>query len=242
MKMQMQMKMKMKMKMKMRIRTILLTAVVSMVLAEGVPAPVACAHDSHQHGTSPKDNAVSSPQAPQEKVPRRLDEGEQRRYFTDTTLLDQDGREVRFYTDALRGKIVLISFIYTNCTDICPILMHNLSDVQNSLGDRFGKDVFFVSISVDPEDDSPEELKRYAERYSAKPGWTLLTGPKKSVDAVIRRFGEFKEDFEDHSMVFVLGDVKNARWSKMRGDQPPEIVMPRILDLLERRGAGTGSR
>lgn len=224
-----------------RIRTMLVTAAFSAVLAVGMPAVDVYAHDAHRHGAPPKDNAISSPQAPREKVPRRLDEGEQRRYFTDTTLLDQDGREVRFYTDALMGKIVLLSFFYTNCTDICPTLMHNLSDVQDSLGDRFGKEVFFVSISVDPEDDTPEELKKYAERYNAKRGWILLTGPKKDVDAVIKRFGEFQEDFEDHSMVFVLGDVKNARWSKMRGDQPPESVMPRILDLLERRPARTGS-
>jgi len=222
----------------MRIRKALASAALSAVLAGGMPAPGALAHDAHRHGPQATDNAVSAPQSPAGKVPLRLDEGEQRRYFTDTRLLDQDGREVRFYTDALRGKIVLVSFIYTNCTDICPTLMHNLSDVQDSLGDRFGRDVFFVSISVDPEDDTPEELKRYGERYNAKPGWTFLTGPKKDVDAVIRRFGEFKEDFEDHSTTFVLGDVKNARWSRMRGDLPPESVLPRILDLLSRRGAG----
>jgi cytochrome oxidase Cu insertion factor (SCO1/SenC/PrrC family) len=222
----------------MRVRGMLASAVLSAVLAGGTPGPGVLAQDAHRHGAPPADNAVSSPQAPKEKVPRRLDEEEQRRYFTDTRLLDQDGREVRFYTDALRGKIVLISFIYTSCTDICPILMHNLTDVQASLGDRFGKDVFFVSISVDPEDDTPEELRKYAERYDAKPGWTFLTGPKKDVDAVIRRFGEFQADFEEHSMTFVLGDVKNARWSKMRGDQPPEAVLPRIRDLLSRREAG----
>ena len=226
----------------MRIRRMLASAALSAVLACGMPAPGVLAHDAHRHGAPPENVGSAAVQAPGEKVPRRLDEGEQRRYFSDTRLLDQDGREVRFYTDALRGKIVLISFIYTSCTDICPILMSHLSDVQNSLGDRFGKDVFFVSISVDPEDDTPEELKEYAERYETKPGWTFLTGPKKDVDAVIRRFGEFQEDFEDHSMTFVLGDVKNARWSKMRGDQPPETVMPRILDLMERREAGTGSR
>jgi len=220
----------------------LASAALSAVLACGMPAPGVLAHDAHRLGAPPENVGGVAGQAPGEKVPRRLDEGEQRRYFTDTRLLDQDGREVRIYTDALRGKIVLISFIYTSCTDICPILMSHLSDVQNSLGDRFGKDVFFVSISVDPVDDTPEELKKYAERYETKPGWTFLTGPKKDVDAVIRRFGEFQEDFEDHSMTFVLGDVKNARWSKLRGDQPPEILLHRILDLLERRGAGTGSR
>ena len=226
----------------MRIRKRLASAALSAVLAGGMPAPGVLAHDAHRLGAPPENVGGVAGQAPGEKVPRRLDEGEQRRYFTDTRLLDQDGREVRFYTDALRGKIVLISFLYTSCTDICPILTHNLSDVQNSLGDRFGKVVFFVSISVDPVYDTPEELKKYAERYETKPGWTFLTGPKKDVDAVIRRFGEFQEDFEDHSMTFVLGDVKNARWSKMRGDQPPETVMPRILDLMERREAGTGSR
>ena len=222
--------------MSMRIRTAWMGILAAWLAGGGWAA----AHDAHQHGAPPKDNAVSAPQSPREKVPRRLDEGEQLRYFTDTKLLDQDGREVRFYTDALRGKIVLISFIYTNCTDICPILMHNLSDVQDSLGDRFGRDVFFLSISVDPEDDTPEELKKYAERYNTKPGWTLLTGKKSDVDAVIKRFGEFKDDFEDHSMVFVVGDVKNARWFKVRGDLPPEAVLPRIRDLLDRREAGPG--
>jgi len=227
---------------KILIRRMLASAALATVLAGGVPAPDVLAHDAHRRGAPPTDNGVPALQAPGEKLPRRLDEGEQRRYFTDTRLLDQDGREVRFYTGALRGKIVLISFIYTNCTDICPILMHNLSDVQNSLGERFGKDVFFLSISVDPEDDTPEELKKYAGRYEAKPGWTFLTGPKKDVDAVIRRFGEFKDDFEDHSMTFVLGDVKNARWSKMRGDQPPETILSRIRDLLSRREGAKGPK
>jgi len=226
----------------MRIRVILGSAALSTVLAAGMPVPGALAHDAQRHGAPPKDNGALVLHPPAEKVPRRLDEGEQRRYFTDTKLMDQDGREVRFYTDALRGKIVLISFIYTTCTDVCPILMHNLADVQDRLGDRFGKDVFFVSISVDPVEDTPEELKKYAERYGARPGWTFLTGPKKDVDAVIRRFGEFKEDFQDHSMTFVLGDVKNALWSRMRGDQPPEMVLPRIRALLSRREAGASFR
>jgi len=227
---------------KMRIRRMLASAALSVVLAGGMPAPGALAHDAHRHGALPQDNGVPALQAPGGKVPRRLDEREQRRYFTDTNLLDQDGREVRFYSDVLRGKIVLISFVYTSCTDICPILMHNLSDVQASLGDRFGKDVFFVSISVDPEDDTPEELKKYAARYEAKPGWIFLTGPKKDVDAVVGRFGEFHDDFEDHSMTFVLGDVKNGRWSKMRGDHPPEIVLSRIRDLLSRREGAKGPK
>ncbi|RJP20906.1 MAG: SCO family protein [Deltaproteobacteria bacterium] len=199
--------------------------------------PAAWAHDPKRHAP-PAAAPPASAKPPGDagpKTPLRLDEGEQRRYFTDTELVDQDGRKLRFYTDVLKGRLVLISFIYTSCTDICPILMHNLGDVQELLGDAFGKDVFFVSISVDPEDDTPKELKAYGERYDAKPGWTFLTGGKGNVDRVIKRFGEWKEDFEDHSMIFLLGDVKNARWSKMRGDSPPEVVAVRLRDLLERR-------
>jgi cytochrome oxidase Cu insertion factor (SCO1/SenC/PrrC family) len=165
----------------------------------------------------------------------RTDENYQRKYFTDLPLFNQDGKPVRFYTDMLQGKVVLISFIYTNCTDICPILMPNLAEIQNQLGDRFGRGVHFVSISVDPESDTPEELKEYGEKYGAKAGWTFLTGKKENIDWVVYKLGQYTEDFEDHTMLFLLGDVKNARWAKMRGDLPPEAVAARLLDLLERR-------
>lgn len=203
------------------------------VLSAPLFDPVACAHDASRHGAS----AVPRVEPPAPALPKRLDESEQRNYFTDTPLLTQEGRKVHFYSDVLKGKVVLISFIYTNCTDICPLLMHNLQDVQDKLGDRFGRDVFFVSISVDPEDDTPEELRKYGERYNAKPGWTFLTGAKEDVDRVVYRLGQYAPDFEDHSMLFLLGDVKNARWQKIRGDLPPDSVTPRILDLL-RPGEG----
>jgi cytochrome oxidase Cu insertion factor (SCO1/SenC/PrrC family) len=178
---------------------------------------------------------------PKPSVPKRLDEAEQRKYFTDLPLLTQDGKPVKFYTDVLKGKLVLISFIYTNCTDICPILMHNLVDVQEKLGEKFGKDVFFVSISVDPEDDTPEELKKYAERYEAKPGWTFLTGKKENVDWVIYKLGQYTADFEDHSMTFLLGDVKNAKWAKLKGESEPEVVSVKIREFLLNREAGGDS-
>lgn len=212
-----------------RPRTVAILA--AAVLSSFLFLPVAGAHDAGRHGPS----AAPRVEPPGPAVPKRLDESEQRNYFTDTPLLTQEGRKVHFYSDVLKGKVVLISFIYTNCTDICPLLMHNLQDVQDKLGDRFGRDIFFVSISVDPEDDTPEELRKYGERYNAKAGWTFLTGTKENVDRVVYRLGQYAPDFEDHSMLFLLGDVKNARWQKIRGDLPPDSVTPRILDLLRRR-------
>jgi cytochrome oxidase Cu insertion factor (SCO1/SenC/PrrC family) len=203
-------------------------------------AAPALAHDAHSH--SPKASPPPGAQdVPKPSVPKRLDETEQRKYFTDLPLLTQDGKPVKFYTDVLRGKLVLISFIYTNCTDICPTLMHNLVDVQEKLGEKFGKDVFFVSISVDPEDDTPEELKKYAERYEAKPGWTFLTGKKENVDWVIYKLGQYTADFEDHSMTFLLGDVKNAKWAKLKGDSEPEVVSVKIQEFLLNREFGGDS-
>lgn len=170
------------------------------------------------------------------RAPKRLDEAVQREYFTDSPLLDQDGAPVRFYTDVLRGKIVLVSFFYTGCTDVCPVLMHTLRDVKDRIGERFGRDVFFVSISVDPENDTPEVLKEYAARYhQAGPGWTFLTGKRDDVDRVVGKLGQYTPDFEDHSTLFLIGDVKNARWRKVRGDLSPGEAASLLIDLLERR-------
>jgi len=221
-------------------KRISIMAAAALLLVSGailLQGPPALAHDAH----SPTPKATPPPGAqdvPKPSVPKRLDENEQRKYFTDLPLLTQDGKAVRFYTDVLRGRLVLISFIYTNCTEICPILMHNLVDVQEKLGARFGKDVFFVSISVDPEDDTPEELKKYAERYEAKPGWTFLTGKKENVDWVIYKLGQYTPDFEDHSMTFLLGDVKNARWAKLKGDSDPGIVGAKVEEFLMYRDTG----
>jgi len=209
---------------------------IAIVLAAGIFSatfsPLAArAHDEHRRTPS----SAIEVEAPAVRLPKRLDEAEQRNYFTDTHLLTQDGRQVRFYTDVLQGKIVIISFFYTNCTDVCPILMHNLQDVQDRLGDRFGRDVFFVSISVDPEDDTPEVIGKFSRRYNAKAGWMFLTGKKEDVDRVVQKLGQYSPEFEDHSMLFLLGDVKNARWRKIRGDLPPGNVTSLVFELLEHR-------
>jgi cytochrome oxidase Cu insertion factor (SCO1/SenC/PrrC family) len=111
------------------------------------------------------------------------DEQTSRDYFTDLALVDQEGRRVRFYSDVLKDRVVLISFIYTNCKDACPLIMHRLSQVRDQLGEAFGKRVFFVSVSVDPARDTPQALAKYASQHKAEhPGWVFLTGEKAHVD------------------------------------------------------------
>ena len=87
-----------------------------------------------------------------------------RNYFTDTVLYDQDGRAVRFYSDVLQGNVVVVNFIFTRCTEACPLLTRRMNAVRRDLGDRFGREVRFVSISVDPEFDTPAGAPRVRRR------------------------------------------------------------------------------
>src|SRR5258708_14847101 len=89
-----------------------------------------------------------------------------------------------FYDDLIKGKVVAIDLIYTHCMDSCPLETARLAQVQKMLGDRVGRDIFFYSISIDPDNDTPEELKAYAEKYHAGPGWLFLTGKKEDVELI----------------------------------------------------------
>jgi protein SCO1/2 len=113
--------------------------------------------------------------------------------------------------------------------------MQSFHEVQRLLGDRVGKEVFLVSISLDPETDTPEALKAYGERYRAGPGWTFLTGGKKNLDWVVYKLGQYRADIENHSTLFLLGDVKNGRWRKIPGSTPPEAIVMDIDTLFLKR-------
>ncbi len=87
-------------------------------------------------------------------------------YFPNLPLTTQDGTTVHFYDDVIKGKIVVIDLIYTHCVDSCPLETARLAQVQKMLGDRVGKDIFFYSITIDPDRDTPRVLKEYAEQIS----------------------------------------------------------------------------
>lgn len=152
-------------------------------------------------------------------------------YFGDIPLVDQDGREMRLYSDLLKGKIVIIDVIFTTCTGVCPILSGTFAKFQDRLGDRLGKDVFLLSISVDPVNDTPAKLKEYAARFKAKPGWYFLTGSKDNVDAALRKLGQYVENKESHQNLFILGNERTGLWKKAFGLSKPEELYP-ILDSV----------
>ena len=106
------------------------------------------------------------------------------------TLTDQDGKRIALKD--LRGKVLAITFIFASCADTCPLLTAKMAGLQNRLGAEFGPQVYFVSITVDPQRDTPEILKRYAEAHRANPaGWAFLTGTPAEIREVARRYGIF---------------------------------------------------
>jgi protein SCO1 len=154
--------------------------------------------------------AQQSPNAPGDSL-----SGAAREYFTDVQLITQNGDSVRLYSDLLKGKVVVINAFFGTCTGSCPRISGVLSGLQERLGDQLGRDVFLLSFSVDPEEDTPAKLKEYAERFHARPGWVFLTGSKANMDFALSRLGQKVDRKEDHLTVFVVGNDRTGLWKKV---------------------------
>jgi protein SCO1/2 len=157
------------------------------------------------------------------------------KYFTDTVLIDQDGIERRFYTDLISGKAVVIQVMFTTCKDSCPVMAKNFEWIQQSLGARVGQDVHMLSISIDPETDSPARLKEYAERFKARPGWYVLGGKKENVEFVLQKLGLLVAQKQDHLNLFLIGNDRTGLWKKALGISDP-VKLIEIVNSVVRDG------
>jgi protein SCO1/2 len=148
-------------------------------------------------------------------------------WFTNVELQTHEGKTVRFYDDLMKDKIVLINFMFTECGDICPGMTQNLSEVQRLLGDRVGRDIFMYSISLEPETDTPEKLKAYAETFDVGPGWLFLTGARKDVELLRARLGFVDSDpSEDADLDQHIGTVRIANVPLHRWMMAPALLAP----------------
>jgi protein SCO1/2 len=152
------------------------------------------------------------------------DDAAAERYFTNTELLDQDGRRRHFYEDLLRGRKVLIDFAFTSCKGACPTMTANLARVQELLRAR-GERVTILTITVDPVNDTPAVLKRYAAKFKAGPGWYFLTGAPKDVAAVLKRLGGLARKPDEHATTLLLGDTRTGMWLKTIATERPETIV-----------------
>jgi len=183
------------------------------------PAPPAEPHDhSHMSNTA----EASSPA---------------QKYFTDVELINQDGKKVHFYSDVLKGKTVIVNAFFTSCTSVCPPMNRNMEKIQEALGDRVGRDVFLVSMTVDPETDTPARMKEYAKKFHAGPGWLFLTGKKENLDWALYKLGQYVENKDDHQTVLIIGNEPTGLWKKAFGMANVAELVQVVESVVNDKGA-----
>lgn len=163
-------------------------------------------------------------------------------YFTNTPFVTHEGKTVRFFDDLIKGKRVIINFIFTSCGDSCPLETARLTQVKKILGDHMGKDIFFYSFTVDPDNDTPGELKKYAETFQAGPGWLFLTGKKRDLELVRRKLGQAaaagQNQITDHSTSLMIGNEATGEWIRESSMDNPQYIATIVRDWM----AGSGHR
>lgn len=151
----------------------------------------------------------------------------------DVDVLDQDGNRLRFYTDLVKGKTIAINFIFTNCTTICPPLAATFQRVQKQMGDKVGKDVHFISISVDPVTDTPERLKAWGAKFKAGPGWTFVTANKEEMNKLLEALGAAVSSREEHSPALIVGNDLKGVWTRTYGLAAPSQIVGLIQKVMD---------
>lgn len=176
---------------------------------------------------------VLAPVAPAAAAPGAPDRlQKQREWFTDTPLVTQDGKPVRFFEDVVKDHVVVIQFIFTRCQGACPLTTQKLVQTKAELGGALGDGLRFVSISVDPGHDGPAQLAEFARKHGAAvPGWLLLGGERADVDRVVQRLGQTAGAPEDHATLFVAGNARTNHWVRIRPDTPAAAIAQRIREL-----------
>jgi len=176
-------------------------------------------------------NADFAPAAPRERI--------RDRYFPNVTLRTQDDKPVRFYDDLVKDKVVTINFFFAKCEEICPLVMANLARVQKLLGDKVGRDLFMISISLKPEQDTPDKLKAYAAMHGAQPGWTFLTGQPADVERLRRSLGftnpdtKLDQDVNQHIGNVRYGNEPLMLWGACPGQASPEWIAESISWMIQ---------
>jgi protein SCO1/2 len=194
-------------------------------------AIVATAQNSRAQAPAQSPASEAKPAAPpaphdHSHMSKTPGESPAQKYFTDVELTNQDGKKVHFYSDILKGKTVVVNAFFTTCTSVCPPMNRNMEKIQEALGDRVGRDVFLVSITVDPEVDTPARLKDYSKKFHAGPGWIFLTGKKENLDWALYKLGQYVENKDDHKTIFIVGNEPTGLWKKAFG-------MANVVELVQ---------
>jgi cytochrome oxidase Cu insertion factor (SCO1/SenC/PrrC family) len=151
-----------------------------------------------------------------------------------TRILDQNGKQLNFYNDLIKGKTVAINFIFTTCTTVCPPLTATFRKVQQTAAER-GLDVKLVSVSVDPVIDTPERLRAFAEKFNADTGWTFVTGEKGEIDSLLQSLGVAVTNKNDHTPMILIGNDSLNYWTRAYGLSSPTKLVDLIAEAASRK-------
>jgi protein SCO1/2 len=168
-------------------------------------------------------------------TPRRTPGPARTSGIPDVPLLTHEGKRVRFHTDLVKDRVVFVSMMYTQCSEQCPLMTQNLRRVQEALGSRAGRDVFFYSITLLPEFDRPADLKAYAALNRVGPGWTFLTGAKADVEAIRLGMGFYDPDplvdadISQHTGMVRVGNDSLQRWAMAPLLQEPHLILETLM-------------
>ena len=220
----------------------------------GGNGPVA-AHDGDKHGPQNVANASTDKSAEEKlafnsqstnKSRAEKHEGKRRKsrtrwganYFPNVPLTSHEGKQVHFFDDLIKDKVVMINFIYTTCKEVCSVETARLANVQQILGDRVGKDIFMYSITIDPENDTPEVLKKYRERFDVKPGWSFYTGKESDIVLLRRKLGIYIEGVgqsgpnANHNVSLIIGNQTTGKWMKRSPFDDPYFLANQVGSWL----------
>lgn len=149
----------------------------------------------------------------------------------DSWLVDQNGRKVKFYSDLVKGKVVVISFFFTNCNDVCPMMGRSIAKLKTRLGDRLGRDVFFISVSKDPVNDTPESMSKWGKEYGVSTGWTLVTGDQPVIKKILWDFGGEVVGQSNHESIVLIGNDRTGVWTSTDGLLFPDEIIKVINEV-----------
>ncbi len=156
-------------------------------------------------------------------------------YFPNLPATLQDGRQVRFYRDLLAGKTVVVHSFFATCHGACPTMLSKMRALQEALGDRLAKDVFLISITVDPATDTAGKLDKLAKSLGAKPGWVFVSGEQRNIEWILYRLGQYFPAKQDHSTMFLVGNEAAGVWAKVHASEPLEKILG-VVESVSKSG------
>lgn len=145
----------------------------------------------------------------------------------DVEVVTHEGKTVRFYSDLVKGRAVAVNFIFTNCTTICPASAAMFASLQK----QSGRDLHFISVSIDPNHDTPKRLDAWSKKFRSGPEWTLVTGSQNSIDAILKAFGGPQGRPQDHNPLTIIGSDATHLWTRLYGFPGAEKVNAAVAQV-----------